>query len=83
MTWVPRSAATLRAVALLLLGCVLGAGCSVGSPVLCAAGLPDGGCSYHVEVHCGDTALCRPGSTQVLDAGACVRDTASDVISCN
>ena len=83
MTLTPRSPKTLHVRALLALGCALGAGCSVGSPVLCAASLADGGCSYHVEVHCGDTALCRPGSTQVLDAGACVRDTSSDVISCS
>jgi hypothetical protein len=56
--------------------------CSSGPPVLCAAGLADGGCSYHVEVHCGDEAVCRPGSFQVLDAGACVRDQGSDVIGC-
>jgi hypothetical protein len=83
MTLAPGSHTTLRPVALLVLGLALAAGCSVGSPVLCVAGLPDGGCSYHVEVHCSDTALCRPGSTPVLDAGACVRDTSSDVIGCS
>jgi len=66
-----------------LLSCALGLGCSVGTPVWCAEGLPDGGCSYHVEVHCGDAALCSPGSTPVLDAGSCVRDTAEDVLSCS
>jgi hypothetical protein len=54
--------------------------CTAGPPVLCAVGLPDGGCSYHVEVQCGDTASCTGGSTQVLDAGTCVRDTGADVI---
>jgi hypothetical protein len=69
----------------LVLGCLLGwaLGCAPGSPVLCEAGLPDGGCSYHVEVHCGDAALCSAGSTQVLDAGTCIRDTAADVIGCS
>jgi hypothetical protein len=57
-------------------------GCSVGPPVLCELGLPDGGCSYHVEVHCSDEAQCTGGSVQVLDAGTCVRDTGSDVIGC-
>ena len=57
--------------------------CSPGSPVLCALNLPDGGCSYHVEVHCGDAPLCSGGSLQVLDAGTCVRDTADDVIGCS
>ena len=66
-----------------LLGLALALGCSAGPPVLCELGLPDGGCSYHVEVHCGDVALCSPGSTQVLDAGTCVRDTGADVIDCS
>jgi hypothetical protein len=72
---------------LLAAGCLIALAfafsCSAGPPVLCAAGLPDGGCSYHVEVHCGDVALCSPGSTQVLDAGTCVRDTGADVIDCS
>ena len=76
----PRRAAVLALGC--LLACAVGFGCSPGSPVLCAAGLPDGGCSYHVEVHCGDAAACRAGSTEVLDAGTCVRDTAADVIGC-
>lgn len=58
------------------------ASCTAGPPVLCAAGLPDGGCSYHVEVHCGDEAVCSAGSVQVLDAGTCVRDRGADVIGC-
>ncbi|MGO8970956.1 MAG: hypothetical protein ACLQDQ_15460 [Myxococcaceae bacterium] len=62
-----------------LLGVALALACSPGPPVLCAVGLPDGGCSYHVEVHCGDLAVCSQGS-QVLDAGSCVRDTAADII---
>jgi len=57
--------------------------CSPGAPVLCAAVLPDAGCAWHVEVHCGDAAVCRAGSVQVLDAGSCVRDTGADVIGCN
>jgi len=61
---------------------VLALGCSAGPPVLCAQGLADGGCSYHVEVHCGDGAVCSPGSVQVLDAGSCERDTGADVIGC-
>lgn len=75
----------------LLLGGVLGASlvavglaaCSPGSTALCALALPDGGCSYHVEVHCGDVPPCNAGSTQVLDAGTCVRDRAADIIGCS
>ncbi len=71
---------------LLTLGALLGLAllaCSPGPPVLCAAALPDAGCAWHVEVHCGDGALCSPGSVQVLDAGSCVRDTGADVIGCS
>jgi len=60
----------------------LAAACTAGPPVLCATNLADGGCSYHVEVHCGDEPLCRTGSYQVLDAGTCVRDNGQDVIGC-
>jgi len=56
--------------------------CSSGTPVWCATGLPDGGCSYHVEVHCGGAAACSPGGTQVLDAGSCVRDVTADALGC-
>jgi hypothetical protein len=70
----------LGAPSLLFAALVLG--CSAGPPALCAEGLPDGGCSYHVEVHCGDDTVCSPGSVQVLDAGTCTRDTAADVIDC-
>ncbi|MGO9829017.1 MAG: hypothetical protein ACLPJH_02685 [Myxococcaceae bacterium] len=63
-----------------LLGVALALACSPGPPVLCAVSLPDGGCTYHVEVHCGDLAVCSAGSVQVLDAGSCVRDTAADII---
>jgi hypothetical protein len=62
---------------------LVGAACTAGPPVLCAAQLPDGGCSYHVEVHCGDTAVCSNGSVQVLDAGSCERDPGADVIGCS
>jgi len=62
------------------LAATLALACTAGPPVLCAVGLPDSGCSYHVEVQCGDTAGCSGGSTQVLDAGTCVRDTGADVI---
>jgi hypothetical protein len=60
----------------------IAAACSPGAPTLCAQGLADGGCSYHVEVHCGSEQVCSAGSFQVLDAGACVRDKAADVIGC-
>ncbi len=71
---------------LLALTALLGAAalaCSPGPPVLCAAALPDAGCAWHVEVHCGGGAVCSPGSVQVLDAGSCVRDTGADVIGCS
>jgi hypothetical protein len=58
-------------------------GCSPGSPALCALALQDGGCSYHVELHCGDVQPCSGGSVQVLDAGSCVRDAAADIIGCS
>jgi hypothetical protein len=64
------------------LGLALALGCSAGPPVLCELGLPDGGCSYHVELHCGDSEVCSAGSVQVLDAGSCSRDTGADVIDC-
>jgi len=67
---------------LLAAASLLGVACTAGPPVLCAAALSDGGCSYHVEVHCGDSASCSEGSVQVLDAGTCVRDTGADVIGC-
>jgi len=66
-------------VAALLL---LASGCSVGPPVLCAEGLPDGGCTYHVEVHCQAVPFCSVG-TQVLDAGSCVHNQAADIIGCS
>jgi hypothetical protein len=69
-------------VAIACLAAAALASCSVGPPVFCATGLPDGGCSYHVEVHCGDEPVCRAGSTQVLDAGTCERDKGADVIGC-
>jgi hypothetical protein len=65
-----------------LVGLALALGCTAGPPVLCALGLPDGGCSYHVEVHCGDSLVCSGKSVQVLDAGTCVRDPGADVIDC-
>ena len=65
------------------LALALGVACSPGSPVLCESGLPDGGCAWHVEVHCGNQPLCTAGSVQVLDAGSCVRDTSADVIGCS
>lgn len=65
-----------------LLGLAFASSCSAGPPLLCELGLPDGGCSYHVELHCGDSEVCSAGSVQVLDAGSCVRDKASDVIDC-
>jgi hypothetical protein len=61
----------------------LAASCSAGAPVLCVVELSDGGCSYHVEVHCGSEPVCSAGSFQVLDAGACQRDKGSDVIGCH
>jgi len=61
---------------------VLALACTAGPPVLCATDLPDGGCSYHVEVHCGDEPPCSNGSFQILDAGTCVRDKSQDVIGC-
>jgi hypothetical protein len=75
---VPR---TLGAV-LLAAGGLLSVACTAGPPVLCVVDFPDGGCSYHVEVHCGDSALCSGGSLPVLDAGSCARDTGADVIGC-
>lgn len=69
---------TLAAAAVL----ALAGACTAGPPVLCAGDLADGGCSYHVEVHCGDEPVCRSGSFQVLDAGTCLRDKSQDVIGC-
>ena len=74
----PRLVKLLASVCLPLLALA----CSSGSPVWCAVALPDAGCSYHVELHCGGGPLCSVGSVQVLDAGACVRDEAADVLDC-
>lgn len=74
-----RPALVIGAVAAVL---AFAAACTAGPPVLCATTLADGGCSYHVEVHCGDEPVCRSGSFQVLDAGTCVRDKSQDVIGC-
>jgi hypothetical protein len=67
---------------LLAVASLAGLGCTAGPPVLCVVDFPDGGCSYHVEVHCGDSALCSGGSVPVLDAGTCERDSSADVIGC-
>jgi hypothetical protein len=77
----PRASAGVRWALLVAVG-HLAVACTAGPPVLCAAQLADGGCSYHVEVHCGDTAVCSEGSVQVLDAGTCVRNPGADVIGC-
>jgi hypothetical protein len=72
---------TARWAALALLA--LASSCAPGAPMLCAEGLADGGCSYHVEVPCGGgEQVCSAGSFQVLDAGVCVRDKAADIIGC-
>jgi hypothetical protein len=68
-------------VLLVLTGCAALVGCTTDPPILCASGLADGGCSYHVEVHCGDLDECGAG-TQVLDAGSCLHDSSKDVIGC-
>ena len=65
-----------------LCGALAALACSSGSPAWCEVALPDGGCSYHVELHCSGGAVCSPGSVQVLDAGSCLRDVSADILDC-